>query len=103
MAKTNQELIVNTFKPFTGTKTSVLFLQKWATDEEIKDDYPIFMATSENTDKDNRGEYIYKRAADGGFVEENGKRVVDHDLDIIAEGFIEFAKKEKFDFWEGKE
>lgn len=35
----------NTFKPHTGTKTSVLFLQKW--DDKLcpkKDDYPIFFA-----------------------------------------------------------
>jgi len=38
----------NTFKPHTGTKTSVLFIQK--RDEKINpkvDDYEIFMAVSE--------------------------------------------------------
>ncbi len=36
----------NVFKPHTGTKTSVLFVQKW--DDELcpkKEDYPIFFAT----------------------------------------------------------
>lgn len=105
-------LQVNTFKPFTGTKTSVLFLQKWATEAEIKtdpalakyrrlDDYPIFMATSENTGKDTRGEYIFKRDADGAYLEVDGRRQVDHDLDLIASGFIAFAKEQKLDFWEG--
>src|SRR3989344_5336035 len=38
----------NTFKPHTGTKTSVLFLQKWNNDSRVgplcpkKEDYPIF-------------------------------------------------------------
>ena len=43
----------NTFKPHTGTKTSVLFVQKW--DDELcpkKDDYPIFFATQQKKGKD---------------------------------------------------
>ena len=32
-------------------------------------------------------------------LDENGHLVVDHDLDFIAEKFIEFAKKQRFDFW----
>ena len=44
-------LNVNTFKPHTGTKTSVLFLQKWAEKEKPLDDYPIFMAVSKKAEK----------------------------------------------------
>lgn len=50
----------NTFKPHTGTKTSVLFIQKW--DDELcpkVDDYPVFFAVSEKGGKDNSGDYIY--------------------------------------------
>lgn len=50
----------NVFKPHTGTKTSVLFLQKW--DDTLcpkKDDYPIFFATMQEPSKDNSGEKIY--------------------------------------------
>lgn len=50
----------NVFKPHTGTKTSVLFVQKW--DEKLcpkKDDYPIFFATMQEPSKDNSGEKIY--------------------------------------------
>lgn len=50
----------NVFKPHTGTKTSVLFVQKW--DEILcpkKDDYPIFFATMQEPSKDNSGEKIY--------------------------------------------
>lgn len=103
-------LNVNAFKPFTGTKTSCLFLQKWATESEIKENsefekyrrienYPIFMATSENTGKNNRGEYIYKKNPDGSYSLKDGKRQIDDDLDEIANGFIEFAKNEKLEFW----
>ena len=54
----------NTFKlpapaKGTGTRTSVLFLQKWAKDERPLDDYPIFMAVSKKSGKDNSGEYIF--------------------------------------------
>ena len=50
----------NVFKPHTGTKTSVLFVQKW--DDKLcpkKDDYPIFFATMQEPSKDNSGEKIY--------------------------------------------
>lgn len=57
----------NVFKPHTGTKTSVLFVQKW--DDVLcpkKDDYPIFFATMQEPSKDNSGEKIYvKRPAVG--------------------------------------
>lgn len=49
----------NTFKPHTGTKTSVLFLQKWDENEAPLKDYPIFMAVSKKGGKDNSGEYIW--------------------------------------------
>lgn len=51
----------NTFKPHTGTKTSVLFVQKW--DDKLcprKDDYNIFFATQRIPGKDNSGKKIYE-------------------------------------------
>ncbi len=91
----------NTFKPHTGTKTSVLFVQKW--DEVINprvEDYSVFMAVSENSGKDNSGDEVY-------VVDGNGERVLDehnhliqkHDLDEIAFGFEKWAKKEGLSFW----
>lgn len=50
----------NTFKPHTGTKTSVLFVQKW--DDELcpkKEDYNIFFATQQKPAKDSSGDKIY--------------------------------------------
>ena len=102
----------NTFKPHTGTKTSVLFLQKWNDDPEQGplcpkvDDYPIFMAVSQKGGKDNSGDYVY---VNGGLaLDKNGHMIVDHDLhshdgelpDGIAEGFIEWAKAQRLSFWE---
>jgi type I restriction enzyme M protein len=55
----------NVFKPHTGTKTSVLFVQRW--DEDLcpkKEDYPIFFATMQEPSKDNSGDKIYLRKKD---------------------------------------
>jgi len=100
-------LHVNTFKPHTGTKTSVLFLQKWNDNPKLgplnpyQEDYPIFMAVSKKPGKDNSGEYVYKKDEKGNFIlDEKGRRILDHDLDEIAEEFIKFAKKQGFSFWE---
>jgi len=102
-------LHVNTFKPHTGTKTSVLFVQKWD-DEKCPyvDDYPIFLAVSENGGKDSSGEYIYAKGENGQHrLDKNGHLIVDHDLhnhdgelpNGIAEAFIEWAKCEELSFW----
>lgn len=55
----------NVFKPHTGTKTSVLLVQKW--DDKLcpkREDYPIFFATMQEPSKDNSGEKIYIRKRD---------------------------------------
>jgi len=85
----------NTFKPHTGTKTSVLFLQKWDEDEKIPEDYPIFMAVSKKGGKDTSGEYVYKKDKDGNVIyDAQGKKIINHDLDEIADEFRNFAEKE---------
>lgn len=63
-------------------------------------DYPIFFAVSEKGGKDNSGEPIYKKDANGELMlDEHGHLIVDHDLDEIAEAFVAFAKEQGFDFW----
>ena len=90
----------NTFKPHTGTKTSILFLQKWGEKEKIPKDYPIFMAVSKKGGKDNSGDYVYRKGSDGNYLhDEKGKKLLDHDLNEISDEFIKFAKENKFDFW----
>lgn len=90
----------NTFKPHTGTKTSMLFLQKWGGSAgDTLPNYPIFMAVSKKGGKDNSGDYMYKKDENGNYVvDARGRKTLDHDLDEIADGFAEFAKKEKLDF-----
>ena len=104
----------NVFKPHTGTKTSVLFIQKWNDDPAKgplcpkKDDYPIFFATMREPSKDNSGDKIYRAGPDGKpLLDSHGHLIVKHDLfnhdgltgDGIAEAFAEFAKKEGLSFF----
>ncbi|MEK9179886.1 MAG: N-6 DNA methylase [Patescibacteria group bacterium] len=89
----------NTFKPHTGTKTSVLFLRKWDNSEKLPKDYQIFMAVSKKAGKDSSGDYVYKKDANVGYVHDTkGRKVLDHDLDEIADAFVKFAKEQKFIF-----
>jgi type I restriction enzyme M protein len=104
----------NVFKPHTGTKTSVLFFQKWNDDAKVGplcpkvDDYPIFFATMREPSKDNSGEKIYRQGSDGKpLLDSHGHLIVKHDLfnheglteDGIAEAFQEFAKRESLPFF----
>jgi len=104
----------NTFKPHTGTKTSVLFVQKWNDDTAAGplcpkvDDYNIFFATQRKESKDTSGEKRYEPDGNSGYLRDtHGHWVVQHDLfnhdgltaDGIAEAFAEFAKKEKLSFF----
>ena len=102
----------NTFKPHTGTKTSVLLMQKYHDKLCPKaEDYPIFFAVSEKGGKDNSGNYIYVQNSDGQYeLDDNGHLIVDHDLHShngrlpngVAEAFIQWAKGEKLSFWKEK-
>jgi type I restriction enzyme M protein len=112
----------NTFKPHTGTKTSVLLVQKWTDPKGTcppKDDYPIFFATQCLEGKDNSGEKLYWLPTLGGTTNKHdhatldryGHPVIYHDLfstplansartpDGIAEAFQEFAAKENLSFF----
>ncbi|WP_317310700.1 N-6 DNA methylase [Clostridium thermobutyricum] len=95
--------------------------EKWIDSEVSKKlDYPIFMAVSENSGKNNSGDYEYMLDEDGNIIEfDDGQPIINQDLvnfnlnfddlkDInsieeeklcIAEAFVKFAKKHDFDFW----
>ena len=104
----------NTFKPHTGTKTSVLFLQKWNEDKSDPryycpkvEDYPIFFAVSEHSGKDNSGKYVYVKDERGEErIDKNGHHILFHDLhshdgeleEGIVEAFVKFAEREGFGF-----
>ncbi len=107
-------LDTNTFKPHTGTKTSVIFLQKW-TDDKSKspnecprvENYPIFFAVSEKSGKNNSGDYVYLKDEFGKkCLDKFGHFIVEHDLHNhddalpsgIAEAFAEWAESENLSF-----
>ena len=107
-------LHLNSFKPHTNTKTSVLFVQKWNDDASVGplcprvEDYDIFFATQQVESVDNSGRKVYRKNADGSFLRDtHGHFVVAHDLfnhdglteDGIAEAFEEFARKEGLSFF----
>ena len=104
----------NTFKPHTGTKTSVLFVQKWNADPKVgplclkADDYNIFFATQKVESVNNSGEKVYVLNEDGAYKRDtHGHFIVAHDLfnhdgltkDGIAEAFQEFARQERLSFF----
>lgn len=98
---------VNTFKPFTGTKTSVLFLQKWGGKAgKPVDDYPIFMATSERSGKNSSGDYVTLSDKEGHLIDRKGnildplkeKPIIDHDLNDIVKAFKDFCHEEGIKF-----
>ncbi len=87
-------LDVNTFKPHTGTKTSVLILKKWGENEVVKKEYTVFMAVSKKSGKDNSGDYVYRKDKDGQLIfDGQGKKILEHDLDQIAEEFLKFKEQ----------
>jgi len=104
----------HTFKPHTGTKTSIVFVQKWNDDPKAgalcpkKADYPIFFATQRLASKDSGGKKIIARGKDRKPLRDShGHWVVQHDLfnhdgltqDGVAEAFAEFASREKLSFF----
>lgn len=79
----------NTFKPHTGTKTSVLFVQKW--DEVLcpkVENYNIFFATQQKEGKNNSGDKLYWKEDKSGTTTDPklalcdmyGHPVIYHDL-----------------------
>jgi type I restriction enzyme M protein len=75
----------NTFKPHTGTKTSVLFVQKWNEDPKAgplcprMEDYNIFFATQQIESVNNSGEKVYIRNKDGTLMRDaHGHFIVAH-------------------------
>lgn len=81
----------NVFKPHTGTKTSVLFVQKW--DDKLcpkVDDYPIFFATMQEPSKDNRGDKIFVKKSEFPKAKTVHK---DADDDSVAEPIDHYDEK----------
>ncbi|MEP0548649.1 MAG: N-6 DNA methylase [Rhodothermales bacterium] len=90
----------NTFKPFNGTKASVLLVEKKGhVGFEHDEDYPVFMAINQSIGQDSEGRDVYKRDKNGKVeVDADGVPVLDHDLDMIAHAWAQFEKGEEPDY-----
>jgi type I restriction enzyme M protein len=84
-------------------KITEAFKKYWLDGKVIREmNYPIFFAVNQNPLKDESGDYRCRKNPDGTYVlDEHEHPVIDHDLDEIADAFIDFAKKQGFDFWRG--
>ena len=106
----------NSFKPHTGTKTSLLLLRKWK-EEELDEggnpklkDYPIFFAVSKIPFKDNSGNYIFVKDENWNLIfDKKWNPVYKTDLFDIADTFIKWGKDrlkegdKSFDFLDDEE
>lgn len=75
----------DTFQPDTGVRTCILFITKPSNEEQIPEDYPIFMAISQRIGQDSKGNSVF-------ILDGNGKStgILNHDLDDIAEAYEHF-------------
>lgn len=101
----------NSFKPHTGTKTSIFFLKKWDNEEQkqkyINGDYEIFMWVNKVPAKDNSWNYIFLKDENGwdilslenNFPYKKWDLIYKTDLLDIADAFIDFWKK-KLSEWD---
>ncbi len=81
------------FQPHTGTKTSLVFIQKVKVPSK---DYQIFMAVSESVGHDRRGNPIYKKDDSGKIlINGTGEQEIWNDLPNIFEQWQNFLKGNK--------
>jgi type I restriction enzyme M protein len=89
------DMPVETFEPHTGTQTSILILRKKTPEQDnLKEEYEIFMSIPEKVGHDRRGNPVYVTTPDGEVeVDTNAKPVVDDHLPVVAQVFKEWARK----------
>lgn len=83
----------NTFKPHTGTKTSVLFVQKWNNDKNIgtycpkKEDYNIFFATQQVPGKDSGGDKVFETEEAVSFIDLKANEVTEMSVSDFSQTY----------------
>lgn len=72
----------DTFQPHTGVRTCLVIIEKPLVQDELPEDYPIFMAISKKIGQDSEGFPIFKRDKNNNLTE-----IIDHDLEEILSDF----------------
>ncbi len=80
----------DTFQPDTGVRTCVLFINKPKDKQKPREDYDIFMAMSQRIGQDSKGNSVYVLDGNGNVTSE-----LNHDLNDIAEAFLDFKAGRK--------
>jgi type I restriction enzyme M protein len=75
----------DTFQPHTGVRTCVVFVQKPKVQDELPEDYQIFMAISKKVGQDSEGVPVFKRDNENNLTDE-----IDHDLENIFNDYRDF-------------
>ncbi|MBF0342842.1 MAG: N-6 DNA methylase [Nitrospirae bacterium] len=88
------DMPAETFQPYTGTITSVLFAEKARVPFE---DYEIFMAAAQNVGHDRRGNPLIARHPDGSMVyDADNNEVVLNDIPLILDAYEKWKRGEAF-------
>lgn len=86
------QLPSETFQPYTGTQTCILFAEP----KRNNDEYTLFMAQAEKVGKNQRGKDLYKRNNDGSLVlDSNGDKTLDNDLIEILDDYKNYTTGKK--------
>lgn len=80
----------DTFQPDTGVRTCVLFVTKPESGKKPPESYSIFMAMSQRIGQDSKCNPVFVLDGNG-----NNTGILNHDLDEIADAYIEFCKGSK--------
>lgn len=82
------QLPSETFQPYTGSQTCLLFLEP---QENCSYTHTVFMAQAKHIGKDRRGKAIYKRSDDGSLIlDKNRCPIIDDDLKIILDDYKKY-------------
>lgn len=86
------QLPSETFQPYTGSQTCLLFLEPV---ENCAYNHTVFMAQAGKIGKDKRGKIIYKRNEDGSLVyDKNGDLIINNDLETIIKDYRKYLNGE---------
>lgn len=81
------------FQPYTGTKTSLVFVKKV---QQIPDDYDIFMAVANTVGHDRRGEPLYEKDEKGSVkLDKEGNKLINNELPEILKSWESYKNTGK--------